>query len=143
MDTVSGKVSLRIVSLTLPCKANRVYRHGLPAPPKGAGGGQRRLFDPRCRRQGRFHIDTLLCRYLYWYQHNSITEILFLPPPPRFRKGSFALCGVTEPWCSGSRRSVEMPGQVEGKVLQSGFKESSWKRQIKRLIVRIQQTPPS
>ena len=40
-------------------------------------------------RQGRFSMDALLCRYLYWYQHNSITEIHHRDPvsAPRPRGG--------------------------------------------------------
>ena len=63
---------------------------------------------------------------IYWSQHNPIIEILFLPPcygppwqspctaptPMGWRKITFALCGVTEPWCSGSRISAAMPGLV-------------------------------
>ena len=39
-------------------------------------------------RQGRFSMDTMLCRYLYWYQHNSITGILFLPLAPGVEKAN-------------------------------------------------------
>ena len=32
--------------------------------------------------------------------------------PEGVEKANLRLCGVTEPWCSGSRISVAMPGQV-------------------------------
>jgi len=56
-------------------------------------------------------MDTLLCRHLYWYQHNSITEILFLPSPPgRWRKRTFAYVELLNHGAPGAEYLSRCPG---------------------------------
>jgi hypothetical protein len=81
------------------------------ARPPGRGGGQRRWFDLRCRRQGRFSIDKLPWKFSCVNTTPSPRSCFCPRPTGGWRKGSFALCSVTEPWCSGSRISAAMPGR--------------------------------
>ena len=112
IDTVSGSAS-PAPGWNLPCTAIRlspITARSLSGREVGAFSIQGRKCLCDTMRQGRFSMDTMLCRYLCWYQHNSITGTCFCPSPPGWRKRTFALCGVTEPWCSGSRLPAAMPG---------------------------------